>query len=113
MSMPSRIFEVDRSALTVGNSAVVKHLQKHVEYVGVRLFDFVEQHDGIRFAPYRFGKLSAFVVAHVSRRRADKTRHAELFHILGHIDSHDISLVVEKVIRKGFRKLGFTDARRT
>ena len=36
------ILEIDGSSLTIGNSAVVKHLQQHVEHVGMRFFDFVD-----------------------------------------------------------------------
>ena len=36
--------------LTVGQPPVVEHLQQHVEDVGVRLLDLVEQHDGSRAA---------------------------------------------------------------
>jgi cobalamin biosynthesis protein CobT len=39
-----RVAEVDRAALPVGQAAVVEHLQQHVEHVGVRLLDLVEQH---------------------------------------------------------------------
>ena len=40
--------EVDRAALTVGEAAVVQHLQQHVEDVGVGLLDLVEQHHAVR-----------------------------------------------------------------
>ena len=43
-----RVREVDRAALAVGEPAVVHQLQQHVEHVGVRLLDLVEQHDRVR-----------------------------------------------------------------
>ena len=55
----NRIFKIDYSALTVGKSAVVKNLQKHVKHVGVRLFNFVEQNYAVRLSSYLFGKLTA------------------------------------------------------
>ena len=38
-----RVAEIDRAALTVGQTAVVEHLQQHVENIRMRLFDLVEQ----------------------------------------------------------------------
>ena len=39
----TRVPEVDRAALRVGQPPVVEHLQQHVEDVRVRLLDLVEQ----------------------------------------------------------------------
>ena len=49
------VFEIDLTPLGVGQAPVVEHLQQQVEDVGVRLFDFVEQHDGVRPAAHGFG----------------------------------------------------------
>src|SRR3546814_7987900 len=38
-----RVGEIDRAPLSVGEAAVVEHLQEDVEDVGMRLFDLVEQ----------------------------------------------------------------------
>ena len=43
-----RVAEVDRPALPVGQAAVVEHLEQHVEHVGMRLLDLVEQDHGVR-----------------------------------------------------------------
>src|SRR5262249_12417345 len=50
-----RIGEIDRASLPVGQAAVVKHLQKHVEDVAVRLLYLVEQHDLVGAAADGFG----------------------------------------------------------
>jgi len=39
--------EVDRPALAVGEPTVVEQLEQHVEHVGMRLLDLVEQHHGV------------------------------------------------------------------
>ena len=106
------ILEVDGSALAVGDSAVVEHLKKDVENVGMCLFDFVEQHDGVGFSSHGFGELTAFVVSYVSRRRTYKTRYAEFFHVLRHIDTHDVALVVKQIGSKRFCKFRLADAGR-
>ena len=41
------------------------------------------------------------VVADVSRRRADQPRDGELLHVLGHVDAHDVMLVVEEALGQG------------
>ena len=42
------VLEVDRSTLAVRQASVVEELQQHVEHLGVRLLDFVEEDDGVR-----------------------------------------------------------------
>ena len=52
----------------------------------MRLFEFVEEDDGIRAAADLLGQLSGLVIADIAGRRADDLRDAVLFHILGHIE---------------------------
>ena len=54
-----RVLEVDRTALAVGQPAVVEDLQQHAPHVGMRLLDLVEQHDAVRPAAHGFGELAA------------------------------------------------------
>ena len=57
-----RVLEVDRVAETVGELAVFKDLEQQVEDIRVRLFDLVEQHNGVRIAFYPFRELTALLV---------------------------------------------------
>ena len=81
------VAEVDRAALTVRQAAVVEHLEQHVEHVGVRLLDLVEQDHRVRLAAHRLGEITAFLVTDVARRRADQPRDGVLLHELGHVDA--------------------------
>jgi hypothetical protein len=40
----------------------------------VSLFDLIEQHNRVGAPSNRFGKLTAFFVAHIARRRTDQAR---------------------------------------
>ena len=53
---------------------------------GMRLLDFVEEHDRIGLAPDLLGELAAFLVADIARRRADQARDVELLHVLAHVE---------------------------
>ena len=64
------VAEVDRAALGIGQAAVVEDLQQHVEDVGVRLLDLVEEHDRVRLAAHGLGQLAALLVADVAGRGA-------------------------------------------
>ena len=55
--------------------------KQHVEHVGMRLLDLVEQHHLIGPPPHRFGERAAFLVADIARRRADQPRHRVLLHV--------------------------------
>ncbi|GIX12081.1 MAG: hypothetical protein KatS3mg118_0040 [Paracoccaceae bacterium] len=63
-----RVAEIDRAALAVGQPPLVEHLQQHVEHVGMRLLDLVEQHDLIGPAAHRLGQHAALVIADIARR---------------------------------------------
>ena len=105
-----RVFEIDGAALGVGEAAVVHDLQQDVEDVGVRLFDLVEEDDGVGTAAHGLGELAAFVVAHVAGRRADETRDGVLLHVLAHVDADHGLLVVEEKLGEGAGGFGFAHA---
>jgi hypothetical protein len=45
--------EVDNAPLAVGQATVIEQLEHDIQHFGMRLFDFVEEHDGVRTAPDR------------------------------------------------------------
>ena len=97
------IAEVDHAALAVGQAAIVEELQQRVEHGRVRLLQLVEQHHRIGPAAHGLGELTAFLVTHVARRRADQPRHGVLLHVLAHVDAGQRALVVEQ---PGGQRLG-------
>ena len=86
--------------------------KQHVEDVGVRLLDLVEQHDLIGPAAHGFGQRPALVVADVARRRADHAADRVLFHVLAHVQAGDRGLVGEEELGERLGELGLADARR-
>ena len=103
------VLEVDRAPLPVGQPAVVEHLQQHVEHVGVRLLDLVEQQHAVRLAAHRLGQVAALVVAHVARGRADQARHRVLLHELAHVEADEVILAVEQEGGERLAELGLAD----
>ena len=90
------VLEVHRTALVVGQTAVVQDLQQDVEHVGVSLLDFIQQDDGIRLTTHSLGQLAALFIAHISWRRSDESRHRVTLLVLRHVDTHHGVLVVEQ-----------------
>ena len=74
------------------------------------LLDLVQQDDAVGFAPYPLGKLSALLVAHVARRRADEPGDGELLHVFAHVDPDHVVLRIEQVFGQGPRQLGLAHA---
>ena len=107
-----RVAEIDRAALAIGESAVIENLQQHVEHIGMRLLDLVEQHDLIGPPPHRLGERAALVIADIARRRADQPGDRMLLHVFRHVDAHHRVLVVEQECRKRLGKFGLADAGR-
>ena len=104
--------EVDRAALAVGEAAVVEDLQQHVEDLGVRLLDLVEQDHRVRPPPHGLGELPALLVADVAGRGTDQPRHGVLLAVLRHVDAHHRLLVVEQELGERLGELGLADAGR-
>jgi hypothetical protein len=107
-----RVAEIDGAALTVGQAAVIEHLQQDVEDVGMRLLDLVEQHDLVGPTPHGFGQRTAFVITDIAGRRADQPRDRVLLHELGHVEADHRGLVVEQVSGERFCEFGLADAGR-
>jgi hypothetical protein len=104
------VAEVDLAALRVGQLSVLEDLEEDVEHIGVRLLDLVEEDDRVRLAAHGLGELAAFVVADVTRRRADEARHRVLLHVLRHVDLDHRVLVAEQELGERARKLGLPHA---
>ena len=105
------VAEIHRAALGVRDPAVVQDLQEDVEHVGMGLFHLIEQDDGVGFAPHSLGELAALLIAHISRRGTDETGDGELFHVLGHVDAHQVLFVVKERLGQALGQLRLAHAR--
>ena len=87
--------------------AAVEHLVEHLDDVGVRLLDLVEQHDAERRAADALGEHAAFAVADVAGGRALEPGDGVRLLVLGHVDGEDAA--AEQDIGDGVRGLGLAD----
>ena len=78
----------------------------------MRLFDLVEEHDGIGLAPHPLRELAALLMADIARRRADEPRDAVPLHILRHIHADERLLIAEERLGKRAAELRLSDAGR-
>src|SRR5258708_25244703 len=62
----------------------------------MRLFDFVKQHDAVRFPPHRLAELSTLFVPDVARRRTDQPGDGVFLHVFAHVEPNHCVFVVEK-----------------
>ena len=105
--------EIHLSAETVGHEAVIKHLQEHVEDVGMSLFDLIEEHDRIGPPPDLLGQLPAVIIPDIAGRGPDQAGRTEFFHVFRHVHADKGVFTVEKEHGQGPCKFGFPDAGRT
>jgi hypothetical protein len=61
-----------------------------------RIFDLVEEDDGVRPPPHGLGQLTRFAIADVARRRTDQPAHRMAFGILGHVQPYHAVLIAEE-----------------
>ena len=100
------ILEVYAAALTIGQAAVVQHLQQSIEHIGMSLFDFVEQDDRVWMTAHRFRQLAAFVVTYIAGRRPDKAGHSMFFHVFAHVDADHVLHIVKQHFRQRLGQFG-------
>ena len=79
----------------------------------MRLLDFVEEDDRVRFAADSFGQLATLVVAHVSRRGTDQTCRAELLLVFAHVDTRHHVLIIKQIVSQRLGQLRLTHTRGT
>ena len=84
----------------IGQASIIENLQQDVEHIRMRLLNLVKQDRAVGPAPHGFRKLSAFVIANVSRRRANQPRYRMLLHVFGHVDPNHGMLVVKQKFRQ-------------
>ena len=88
---------------------MVHDLQQHVENVGMRFLDFVQQQNSIGVFGDGFGQKSALLETDIAWRRADQTGDCVALHVFGHVEADQFDA-------KGISQLpcdfGFSDAGR-
>src|SRR5690606_32135394 len=104
-----RVAEVDPAAKSVSQDTIIEHLQQDVEHIRVRLFNLVQEHDGVRFTSHLFSELSTFFISDIARRGTDESRHGELLHVLTHVDADERIFLVEQVRSQNLRELCLSD----
>ena len=109
----NRILKVNGLAGRVRNPSVIQHLKQHIEHIRVGLLHLIKQHHAVRFPADRLGQLAALVVAYISWRRANQPGHGMFLHVLTHIDTHHIALIVKQAFRQRLGQLRLTDSGRT
>ena len=84
------VAEIDLLAVVIGQLAVIHDLQQHVEEVGMRLLDLVEQQHAMRMLVDAVGQQPALVEADIAGRRADQPRHRVPLHVFRHVEADEL-----------------------
>ena len=108
-----RILEIHRPPLGIRDPAVVQHLQKHVEYIGMCLLDLIKEHNRIGLSSDCLRQLAALLITHISGRRSDQPGDRILLHIFAHVDTDHVRLVVKQRSRQRLCQFRLSYAGRT
>ena len=79
----------------------------------MRFLDLIKEHNGIRFPADCLGELSSFFISYISGRCSDQTGHGIFLHVLAHIDTNHVILIIKQRCRQSFGKLCLADAGRS
>ena len=107
-----RVAEVDRTPLTIGQTAIIEHLQQHIEHIRVGFLDLVHKDHAVRPAAHRLGQVAALLVTDITRRGTDQAGHGVLLHELRHVDTHHRLFGVEQELGERLAQLGLAHAGR-
>jgi len=94
------VFEIHHAPLGIRQAPVLENLEHHVEHVGVRLLNLVEEHERVRAAAHRLRELAALGVPDVAGGGADELGHGVALHELGHVQAHHGVLAAEVKLRR-------------
>jgi len=103
------ILEVNSTSLRICDTSIIQYLQKHIEYIRVSLLDLIEKNNTVRFSSNSLCQLTAFLISDISWRRSDQTGHGIFLHVLTHIDTYHILLIIKQCGSQSFGKLCFTN----
>ena len=84
------IAEIDILAVVIRQASVVHHLQQNVEQVRMRLFDFIQQQNGMAMLIDGVGQQTALIETDIAGRRTDKPRYRMAFHIFRHVEADQL-----------------------
>src|ERR1039458_7007562 len=103
------VLEIDFAALAIFHDALVEDLVEQLEDVGVSLFDFVEEHYGIRTAADGFGENAALAIADVAGRRALQSGNGMGFLELRHVDADEVFFAAIEQVGESESGFGLAD----
>ncbi|OPZ84662.1 MAG: hypothetical protein BWY75_02657 [bacterium ADurb.Bin425] len=88
-------------------------MQQDVEDIRMGFLDFIEEHNRIRLATYLLGKLTAFLIANITGRRANQLRSCVVLHKFGHVDTDHVVFRTKEITGQSLSQLSFTHPGRT
>ena len=92
---------------------IVENLQQDIEDFRMRLLNLVEQDHTVGLSPDGLGKLTALLIADVTRRRAGEAGDGVPFLKLAHVDRQQRVRVAKQELGQRLGRFGLADARRT
>ncbi len=100
--------EIHGAPLAVCEPAIVQNLEQDIEDIRMSFLYLVKEDNAVRTAPHALREIAAFVVAHISGRRADEAGDGVFFHKLAHIQAQHGFLAVEKIGCQGLGEFGLS-----
>ena len=67
-----------------------------VEYIGVSLLNFIQQHNGVGSTPNLLSQLTAFFITNISRRRTDEPSNGMFLHKFRHINANHRCVIIKE-----------------
>src|SRR3989338_24736 len=101
--------EINCPSIAVRKPSVIHYLEKHIEYIRMSLFYFIQQDNRIGLSPDLLSKLPALLITYITGRRSCKPRYAEFFHILRHVKPYDSPPVAKQIFRQNTGKFCLAD----
>ena len=107
------VLEVHRLTGGIRDTAVIQNLKQNIEYIRMCFLYLIEEDNRIRFPADCLSQLTALIVADISRRCSDQAGYRVLLHVLTHIDTDHVVLVIEQSLGQSLCQLSLTNTSRS
>ncbi|MBA7526700.1 hypothetical protein ES705_18869 [subsurface metagenome] len=79
------VTEINTATLGISQVTIIKYLEQYIKHIRVSLFNLIKEYATIRFTPYCFSQLPAFLIANVPWRCPNQSGYSEFLHKLRHV----------------------------
>ena len=109
----NRLPKTHRSPVRIAQLAVLQNLQKQIQNIRMRFFNFIKQHHAIRSTTNFICQFPAILIANITSRRTDKPTSRVALRKLAHVNFNQAIIAAKNFPRQNSRQFRFSNSGRS